>query len=81
MKSPFGEQFSWRDLLRPGCVLGLAGLTLILVAIVRTWWSTPEDPLLMTNTGSSVKMMVWMVVGVGITLFGALLSYLDFTRR
>lgn len=76
--------FSARDLLRPGCLLGLAGLLTLAVAIFRTAWgaNTPElDGLEIASSGKAVKQMVWMVAGVGLTLFGALLSYLDYKRR
>lgn len=84
MQSPFGERLSWRDFLRPGCLIGLVGLAIVAIAIVRTWWvSAPvgADALWVNTTGSSIKMMVWMVVGVGLALFGALLSYVEFTRK
>lgn len=77
--------FSWRDLLRPGCLLGLAGIGVMAVAILRYAFShagaDPGSDLEVLNSGRSVKFLVWLVVGVATTLFGALLSFIEFTRR
>ncbi|MBS2038230.1 hypothetical protein JST97_24810 [bacterium] len=77
-------RFSLRDLMRPGCLLGLAGLLILAVAVFRTAWgaSSPDpDGLEIASSGHAVKQMVWMVVGVGVTLFGALMSYVEYKRR
>lgn len=75
--------FSVRDLMRPGCLVGVAGLLVIAFAAFRMAWgaSTPDDGLEIASSGKAVKQMVWLVVGVGVTIFGALLSYIDYKRR
>ena len=77
-------RFSIRDFMRPGCVLGIAGLLILAFAILRMAWgaNTPDaDGLEIASSSKAVKQMVWMVAGVGVTIFGALLSYLDYKRR
>jgi hypothetical protein len=78
-------KLSWKDFLRPGCLLGLAGIGIILFNVIRYWWSTPNVDMLgdgeLASPAGSLKAMVWLVVGVGLTLGGALLSYIEFTRR
>lgn len=76
-------RFSLRDLMRPGCVVGVIGLLIIAFAAFRMAWgaATPDDGLEIASSGKAVKQMVWLVVGVGVTIFGALLSYIDYKRR
>ncbi|MBX3170374.1 MAG: hypothetical protein KF760_23410 [Candidatus Eremiobacteraeota bacterium] len=76
-------RFSVRDLMRPGCLVGLTGLLIIAFAVFRLAWgaSTPDDGLEIASSGKAVKQMVWLVTGVGLTLFGALLSYVEYKRR
>ena len=77
-------RFSIRDMMRPGCILGIAGVLILAFAILRTAWgaSHPDpDGLELADSGQTVKQMVWMVVGVGVTIFGALLSYIEYKRR
>jgi len=76
--------FSVRDFMRPGCLLGMAGLLILGFAILRmAWGANHPDPdgLEIASSSQAVKQMVWMVAGVGLTIFGALLSYLDYKRR
>ena len=75
--------FSIRDLMRPGCLIGTAGLVVIAIAIFRMAWgaSTPDEGLDFASSGKSVKQMVWLVMGVGTTIFGALISYVEYKRR
>ncbi|MBN9417381.1 MAG: hypothetical protein J0I12_18180 [Candidatus Eremiobacteraeota bacterium] len=75
--------FSFRDLLRPGCLIGLAGLLVIAFAVFGMIWgaSTPDEGMEIASSGKAVKQMVWMVVGVGTTIFGALICYLEYKRR
>lgn len=80
------SKFQLRDLLRPGVVIGGVGMLLIAFCIVKYAWSNHgidvvANPELATQGTSTVKTMVWMVCGVGLTLFGALLTFLDFTRK
>ena len=78
------SQFSIRDFMRPGCLLGIAGLLILALAILRMAWgaNTPDpDGLEIASSSKAVKQMVWMVAGVGLTIFGALLSYLEYKRR
>lgn len=76
-------RFSVQDLLRPGCLIGVAGLLVIAFAVFRMAWgaSTPDDGMEIASSGKAVKQMVWLVAGVGITIFGALISYVEYKRR
>jgi len=77
--------FSWKDFLRPGCLIGLIGLLIIAISIVRYAWGNHNVDLLANPeavaAGGSVKIMVWLVVGIGVSIFGALLAYVDYSRR
>ena len=80
-----GARFGWRDLLRPGCLVALAGLVLMAVNLFSAFWSQHRvdlntNPELVAS-GGTIKAMVWLVVGVGLVLLGALLSYLEYSRR
>lgn len=80
-----GSRFSARDLMRPGCLLGMLGLLIIGFAILRIAWGQHSadpnlDPTTM-STGTTVKSMVWLVSGIGLSIFGALVSYVDYSRR
>jgi hypothetical protein len=76
-------RFSIRDLMRPGCLIGTAGLIVIAIAVFRMAWgaSTPDDGMEIASSGKAVKQMVWLVMGVGTTIFGALISYVEYKRR
>lgn len=80
-----GARFSWRDLLRPGCIVGLLGVAVMVVAVLKVAWSNHNVDLAanpeLAASGGTVKMMVWLVVGIGMSIFGALLSYVDYSRR
>ena len=80
-----GARFCWRDLLRPGCLVGLVGLAVMTVSIFKLAWANHNiDPTAnpeLLSGGGTVKTMVWLVVGIGTALFGALLSYVDYSRR
>ena len=76
-------RFSVGDLMRPGCLIGVAGLLVIAFAVFRMAWgaSTPDDGMEIASSGKAVKQMAWLVAGVGITIFGALISYVEYKRR
>lgn len=78
-----GARFSVRDLLRPGCLIGSVGLAVIAIAVFRMAWgaATPDDGMEIASSGKAVKQMVWLVMGVGTTIFGALISYVEYKRR
>jgi hypothetical protein len=78
-------RFSWRDLLRPGCLVGLTGVAVIALSVFKIAWSNHNVDLAtnpeMAAGGGTVKMMVWLVIGIGLSLLGALLSYVEYSRR
>lgn len=79
------SRFSLKDLLRPGCLVGSVGALIIAGCIFKYAWANHNVDLVanpeMVATGGSIKAMVWLVVGIGVSLLGALLTYVDFTRR
>lgn len=80
-----GARFSLRDLMRPGCLVGLVGAAIMAFAIFKLAWANHNVDLAanpeLAATGGTVKTMVWLVVGIGVALFGALLSYVEYSRR
>lgn len=79
------ERFTIKDFFRPGCLIGTAGALLIAGCILKYAWANHNVDLAanpeLVATGGSIKAMVWIVVGIGLSLFGALLTYIDFSRR
>lgn len=77
--------FTWRDLLRPGCLIGLVGIAIILGSLIAYSFSNPSTDLVANpeavRPGGSIKMLVWMVGGVGVTIFGALIAFLEFRNK
>lgn len=82
-----GSKFRFKDLLlRPGCIVTVLGFIILAVAVAvyshRTgnvdYMNHPEQ---IARPGANIKIMVWMVGGIVTMIVGALLSFLDFTRR
>lgn len=76
---------SLRDLARPGCVLAIIGALILLIAIGYTSFANREvdlmaNPELASRPGTSLRAMMWMVLGVVTLLTGALVSFVEFTR-
>lgn len=79
-------RLSWRDLLRPGPVLALVGLVVLGICIIGyAWNSYGVDPIANPEVAASasggVKYMLYMLIGVVMIIVGALLSFVDFSRR
>lgn len=77
------SNFDWRDFLRPGCLVAVVGLLLILGAIVGYALNTPgsEDMVEnLQNRGGGIKYLGWLVVGIGCSILGALMAFVDFRR-
>ena len=80
--TPGGTKIQWMDFLRPGPIIGLLGLLVLLFCVIGYAWSNHNvdliaNPELAGSQGGSIKYMVWMMGGVGMVLLGALLSFLD----
>ncbi len=80
-------KFSWKDfLLKPGCILTLIGLVILLVSIgiysVKTgnvdYMANPEQ---IARPAANIKIMVWMVGGIVTVIAGAFWSFLEFARK
>ena len=80
------SRFQMRDILRPGPVIGVAGVLVLVFCIIGYAMNNHNvdliaHPELASSSGSSIKYMVWMIGGVGLVLLGALLSFMDFSKR
>ena len=77
------SRFQWGDLMRPGPIILLLGLLILGGSLLLHIFFSGDatDPELTNSTAKTLKHMVGMVTGVGLVLFGALLSFLDFTKR
>jgi len=85
MELSASSRFGWKDLIRPGSLIGAAGFLVLAVCVAVYAWSNHNvdlmaNPELMTP-GHGVKLMMWMILGVGLIIVGALVTFLDFQRR
>ena len=80
------KQSRWSLLATPGPILAISGLLVLCVAIYFFRASSPSgdvDAIIQAQgqTGTRLKSMLGMVVGVVTALAGALWSLMTFSRR
>jgi hypothetical protein len=79
------SRFSWRDLIRPGSLIGFAGLVVLAVCVAMYAWSNHNVDLManpeLMAPGHGVKLMMWILLGIALAIVGGLVTFLDFQRR
>ncbi len=77
------SRFEWSYLLRPGCLIAFLGLLVILGSIIGYAFHAPgSDDMVesLQNRGGGIKYLSWLVLGVGCSILGALIAFVEFRR-